>query len=349
MTLQEAFYQPSVREMLAPALRTAGLDFARDYCFNNTAALNTLIESGYLVRPSFNREHPRYRHSKIVNAIRRLEDKVLIIPYNSELFPELPAGRVVKKGNLVKLRRFKSLEEVVDRQISPEALREEAFRRIDIDDSYVGYDWKGIGETNRNYKVVRLVDCVDAILLKDNISKEEQLRLRSYDDCEHALYRGAYAVVDVPSVSKEETSSYRVRLSSLPVYNTRLRGRRKPRKLYFANWFDLSSNHCCGKKDYAFQYTRDGREGSEELFDFHDIAAYWRVADYKKRTDSYIQIMLNPFAAPTKEAMDYSNRLRTQVLREVVIEGKVRRRPLNKAEQEILLWKLVALRKNSFN
>lgn len=349
MSLENVFYQPGTKEMIGPLLRRAGLDFTRDYCFGNEAALDSLIEQGLVVRPSFNGEHPRYKSSRIVHGIEKLENGVLIIPYNAEIFPEdVSAGTVVKKGDLVKLKRVRTIEEAVDRQVSPEKLREEAFRNIAIDATYVGYDWKGIGETNKDYKVVRLTDCINGVLLYENSSREEPLRLRSYDDCMPAIFRGGYAVVEVPSVSKEEAFSYRVRLSSLPVYNVRLKGRRAPRKLYFATWFDLSSNHSCGKKDYAFQYARGRREGAESVLDFHDIAAYLRVMDYKQRTGSDTQVMVNPFAMPTPETRDYAAKLRTQVLRERVIEGKIRRNPLSQAEQEILLWKLIALKRNAF-
>lgn len=349
MSLENVFYQPGITEMLAKKIEAAGLNFTRDYCFNNERTLNALVEQGYVVRPDFSNEHLRYRHSKIVRGIERLKDEVLIIPHNTWMFPEkIGSGRIVKKHSLLKLKRVRSIEEAVDLQIAPEGLREEAFGSVRIDDTYVGYDWKGIGE-NKNYKVVRLTDCINGFLLHENSGMDIQVRLKSYDNCENAIFRGAHAVVEVPSVSKEEVPSYRIRLSSLPVYNTSFRGRRKPRKLYFSTWFDLSSAHNCAKKDYAFQYVRNGREGSEELFDFHDIAAYYRVSEHKKRTGSEIQVMVNPFAVPAESAIEYANKLKTQVFREVVDDRKIRRRPLTQAEQEILLWKLVALRKSAFN
>jgi len=330
MSLEEIFHEPGVAQIIGPAVEAAELDFTRDYCFDNEATLASLIEQGYILRPELNSQHPRYINERITRLAQGLENKVLIIPHTARIFPEKNPQSALKKLETVKLRRYNTMDEAIRHGITPAELMDAAFRGLPIDNTYVGYDWKGI--TTGNYKVARLVDCVRGALLEANSSQPEQVRLRSYGIANAG--GKAHAVIEIPSVKKQDDSVYKVRLSNVPTFSESA--------LHHASWFDLDSNHSCGKQTYAFAYGRGNRQGQEKLFCFHEIAAYHRLAKYLETAEDPTVKTQNPFAIPTEMTWKFYQNLDC-VVKEVKIEGKIRRQPLNLTDREILLWNYVSL------
>ncbi len=336
MALDDIFHQRTVTEILEPLLQQQGLDFTRDYCFNSEHSLATLISAGLVVRPSFtNVQHPRYRNFRIIDSVAKLgKNQVLIISQNAELFPDcIPAQRALKKLKTAKLKRYHSIESAVAAEVTPERLIEDTVRGVGIDDTIVGYDWKPLYREGMP-RVVRLVDCVKGAVLEANSSRAEKVRVKSYDNCDQADGM-AHAVVHIPSVAKEEVSGYDIRFSSVPI--------RSPNGLHYAYWFNLDAEHTCKKQSFAFTYGRRERGSDEKLFCFHEIAAYHRLVKYKTSLGDNKPVALNPFVVPNKFAFEFYTKLVNQVIREVDVGGKTRRRPLNQTDQEILLWKMLSL------
>jgi hypothetical protein len=90
------------------------------------------------------------------------------------------------------------------------------------------------------------------------------------------------------------------------------------------------------------------RYGGRELyFGKHAVAAYIEMARLEHEKGNPVPMQMCPFALPSQMTVDFYNRLVNRVMvKEAYIneEGRerTRKRPLNKAEREILLWQFVA-------
>ena len=239
----------------------------------------------------------------------------------------------MKRGRLVNLYEPSSLQEAVHDRLRPTRLRIDRFDALNSEREYCGYSWAGLRHGQK--RVVHLDDVMLGLQLfsfSDNSrKKEDKITLRTYDDHRRAPQIGGAFTFSVPSMSREDLA-YVVRLSGVPLpgYQTE-----------YAVWMDLQSNHGCEKKVNAMTY-RFALD--PEVFCPHDVAAYMTLAKQFFRESK--RVMLMPFALPTEKTVSFWRKLREQVMvqEQKVINGKIRniKRPLNFADREILLWKLIA-------
>ncbi|MBW3011551.1 hypothetical protein KY311_00020 [Candidatus Woesearchaeota archaeon] len=272
----------------------------------------------------------------LVDAIEGLKkNEAVVIDY--ALVPEQYRDEThfLKRGDQVNLKRYETIDDAINDAKPMWRLRKEAFQNIG-DKEYCGYGFWGIRK--REHKKVHLVDCIKgAKLLAFSIKSDkqkDQINVRKYEAAYAGKQRGGKYLVEVPSMTEDK--KYLVDLENVPF--TRKRNK-------YSIIFDLSTRHGCEAFiANAFHYRYSG---SELAFCPHVIAAYHKLAKEEWEKGNKTPMEVNPFAIPTKDTVDFYNKLTSQVMVKESYkddEGKERtkKRPLNKAEKEILLWKRVA-------
>ena len=239
----------------------------------------------------------------------------------------------LKYGEEVNLRVPRSIKEALAQQTSEVKLRREKFAGLDESVDYCGLVWTGI--RTRTKRKVHLVDAIEGVKLfvyADTRHKRspDRIDVNAYADTKTAPTQGAFYVVEVPSRSR--TTPYLFRLQSVPLPNSEQR---------HVVWTDEHAyGHGCEENLYYFSYRR--RTG-EQVFCPHVVAAHMAVAKQEKKRG----FMDMPFPLPTPflvEKVYNILRGRTMVLEEVTEKEKTRKikRPLNKGEVELVLWKAIA-------
>jgi len=279
------------------------------------------------------------RRHLIDNVESLTEDQAIVVRY-----PIVPGGygrsplfedwqNFLKRGPEVYLQVPETRTEALEYKIAPHVLRKEAFDKLD-NKAYSGYVWKGFRSERR--KKVHLVDCLEGAKLfsfsENNKDLDDKISHRAYTNG-HVDHGGTFTF-KVPSRSSDNI--YSLRLQSVPLVGS---------KDQYAVWNDLDSEHGCDLKVNEFSFRRASKE---DVFCPHEIAAYLTLA--KDEYQNSGKVMLMPFALPTERTVNVWNKLRDNVMIEEkkIIKDKERnvKRPLNKAELEILLWEFVGKYKN---
>lgn len=337
MTLAELLRKSGVMEILSPVLESAGIP-RKDYFFDNQSVLELLIEQDRILRPQiFDNASDARKNSYVAREITNLGNRVLIIAENYNIYEKVKG---FKKGTLVSARRIEQ-NEAIEHKITPEILLKEALSKLNLANMYVGYEWRGISYTQKEFRICSLVESIEGSLIYKNASGEEQLRVQGYSDTLRAFDMGGYAVVRVPSVGKEERNSYTIKLERLPLVTKKAANNKA-----YSLWPDVNSTHDCPEQVWMFHYGRlvRGRErtGKEKLFCAHEVAAYLKAAEFFKGNKDY-RIPFSPFVLPTEKLFDLYNTLSRRTLKEYLDNnGKIRRRTLNNVEKEVLIWMVIS-------
>jgi len=272
----------------------------------------------------------------LVDKIENLGKNEAVLLHGTIVSPQYESeDRFLKRGSQANLKRYRTIEEAVNDATPMWKLRQERFNQTNPEIDYCGYGWWGIKK--REYKKVHLVDCVKGakLLAYSLMSKkpEDQIKVRRYDGHSMARKKGGKYLVEVPSMTKE--MKYLVNLEYVPL--TRLKNK-------YSIIFDLSTRHGC---EAFIANTFDYRYATSSVsFCPHIIAAYHKFAKEEWDMGNKTPMEVNPFALPSKKTVDFYNKLESQVMVQDSYEkdGKnlTKKRPLNKAEKEILLWKYAA-------
>jgi len=272
----------------------------------------------------------------LADKIENLGKNDAILLHGSIVSPQYGTeDKFMKRGPQANLKRYRTIEEAVNDAAPMWKLRKERFGQTNKDIDYCCYGWWGIKK--REYKKVHLVDCIKGakLLAHSLMSKkpEDQITIRRYDGHSKARKKGGKYLIEVPSMTKE--MKYLVNLEYVPL--TRLRNK-------YSIIFDLSTRHGC---EAFIANTFDYRYATSSIgFCPHIIAAYHKFAKEEWDSGNKTPMEVNPFAIPSKSTVDFYNKLENQVMVQESYEkdGKqlTKKRPLNKAEKEILLWKIVA-------
>lgn len=267
-------------------------------------------------------------------------------------FPIVPGGygsypffedwmNFLKRGREVNLQVPRNRSESIEQRLGPVKLRIDAVERMNPEEAYCGYVWSS--QRSRSKNKVHLVDCIEGAKIFGfaKKSRDDRMKVRSYTDVWNVKDFGGIFEVKVPSRSREEP--YTVVLRSVPLP-------RAPEQ--YSIWTDLNAAHGCNLSVHdAITFNR---KTYEHTFCPHEIAAGIAVADniYHKFKEKYGEgrFILLPFALPTQLTVDFYNKMKNNIMivEEKIINKKLRKvkRPLNKAELEILLWKFVATKKD---
>ena len=285
--------------------------------------------------------------SNLLKLIEDLDPKKEAIVVN---FPIIPGGygsypffedwmNFLKRGPVVNLRVPDSRSESIENKIGPTRLRIDAVERMNPAEAYAGYVWDT--QRSRSKNKVHLVDCIKGAKLLAFGKKQGKIKVKPYTDVWNVKDFGGIFEVEVPSRSGKDPHTVVLRSVPLPRTNEQ-----------FAVWTDLNSRHGCDLSVHdAITFSR---RIPEYTFCPHEIAAYLAVADYiyheSKAKYGAGRLILIPFAMPTQLTVDFYNKTRNNMMIEEKkkINKKLRlvKRPLNKAEQERLLWAFTAVKKD---
>ena len=256
------------------------------------------------------------------------ENEALIIP---EIVPEDYEGRMrfLKRAPQVVLDTGKTAWDAMRSCNTPLKARRKAFNNLDRDEKYCGFAWKSLRKNE--HKRASLVECIEgAKLFAWTELANAEIKITPYNNAGDAAYFGGKFKVKVSSRTPKQPR-YELTLESVPI----VASRQNP-----VVWTDITSAHYCGitGNDFSYRYV------SSEDFCAHVIAAYLEIAR-EKRLDrgNLVPLEFVPFALPSEMAVGFYNRLTNSMMVEQAVDGKKRKRPLNKAEKEILLWDLVKI------
>jgi hypothetical protein len=291
----------------------------------------------------------------LVNQIIGLDDsEYLIIPETVIPIEFSSPNKFKKHGAELRLRRFKSQEEMISNKLLPIQLRSETFDRIwEIYQTngrggfFSGYTFRpvGIDEIPRKVSLVSCLHGAQIFAYANQVSGAE-IMLKDYDGSKIVSEEGGRFIFNVPSRT-EKKSRWKVGLSNVAVIDNNM-------KYVIANSID--SDHTCDEKRYnremRFKSREIGNSGIQreksQVVQFcpHDIAAYMALADeYWNKKKNIVPLMVNPFAFPTQFSVDFYKKLLNNVLIKSTAKQKGKEvnveRQLNQAEQEIFLWGLV--------
>ena len=365
--LEDIFRKTGIRRHIESALpRIKVHDIDRELTFTDYArerdrVTNALQLEGKVRRLSLQEyETPEERYRALVQTIIALpEDQLLIIPYDAGLFPSIPSHKAIKKGRLVRARRWESIPEPDRPGVTAESLVKDAIKGVRIGDEYYGYDWQGARRSSQEFRVTTLIDCIKGCILDERLP-ETDVSVRDYADAQMTSETGGSVTVKVPSLSEEVVPIYpEFRLSGIAVDNPN--GKKLDIK---RTSFGLSTTHTCPKKIYFIKYGRHfmgdsvpERTGDEIYFDFHDILGYKRAKKHINRQNKPYKIKHDPFLEPDQTTRDFFWKLHHNVIQERLLErlrgeethdpyetAAYERAPLTDDRIELLLWKLVGYR-----
>jgi hypothetical protein len=273
------------------------------------------------------------KNSYLSHLIRNLGNKSLKIKRNYDIIPRgRKPLRDLKKGEVIKLKRYSSIDDALEDNATPKKLFIDSLNKIEyLRSGFIGYEWQGISKSSSQYKIVPFSELFQGELIFMNENDEEPIIIKSYSDFKDVIKRGGLSMVDVPSVSKKEVKNYRIKFSHIPF-------KLKKNKSFNPIWFDLISDHssCAEQNYYTLHYGREYfgsyRKGDEKVFDAHEIASYWGIMKFFKYYNEKLNVSDNPFFFLSKESFNLINVMRNQIVKEYESGGKIKLRILNDKE-----------------
>lgn len=270
----------------------------------------------------------------IDNILDISDDEAVVIEGN--LIPEgfKSPRKFIKHGREVKLKRYRSLEQIAKSRKTPVQLREEAFNKIH-NKAYSGYSFKPFMRLDTRTRKVSLVECLEGTRIYCYANQQIEGKpsitvVKSYKDSSGVEKDGADIIVKVPSRIKK-MARYNIKFMSVPVVDSRMK---------WSIAYGISTDHNCMHKKYLirFKYKNDKETSRQFNFCAHEIAGYLGIIDhFHNKHKNLIPLQMSQFAIPTQDTVDFYKKLCNNSL--IRIDSQVRK--LNKAEKEILLWGLV--------
>lgn len=268
-----------------------------------------------------------HANSNIAERVDEIsEDVGLIVP---ALVPEEFAGRLkfLKRAPQVVLDVGRSQADAIQRGLSPSIAYRNAINNL-APAQYCGAVWRSLRRNEHNR--VTLDESIKGTKLFawSEISGSD-IEVTPYTDANVSFYGGKFKL-RVPSRTPKQ-SKHELTMESVPVRKS---------KFNPVIWTDIGTTHYCGVTGNDFSY----RYVSAKDFCAHEIAGAIKLAkDNTLLTRDRVPYEFLPFPTPTEATIGYYNKLVNNVMVEEEIGGNKRKRPLNNAEREILLWDFVRM------
>ncbi len=259
------------------------------------------------------------------------ENEGIIIP---EIVPDDFESRLrfLKRGAQVILEVGKTQADAIYDGITPQTAHQKAMSSLKKE-KYCGMVWKSL--RRNEWKRATLDESIKGTkLFAWTELTGNKIEAKPYNDIQDVGFYGGKFKFRVPSRTPKNRR-HELTAESVPIK----RSRYNP-----VIWTDLTFTHYCGivGNDFSFRYVKS------EDFCAHGIAALEFLAKEEYTRGEYlakknrVPFDFMPFPLPTEEMVHYHNKLMSQVMVSYKDpEGKQRKRPLNKAEREILLWDFV--------
>ena len=277
----------------------------------------------------------RYISQDFIDNILDIPDDEAVIIEGSLIPEEFGSSRkFIKHGKEVKLKRYRSLEQIAKSRKTPVQLREEAFNKIQ-NNAYSGYSFKPFMVPDKRTRKVSLVECLEGTRIYCYANQQIEGKpsisvVKSYKDSSGVEKDGADIIVKVPSRTKK-MSRYNIKFMSVPVVDSRMK---------WGIAYGISSDHNCMHKKYLIRFRHKNDKETSRQFNFcaHEIAGYLGIIDhFHNNHKNLIPLQMSQFAIPTQYTVDFYKKLCNNSL--IRTDSKVRK--LNKSEKEIFLWGLV--------
>lgn len=223
---------------------------------------------------------------------------------------------------------------------TPVDLRMRAFQKVqDTPGIYSGYEYEPreihpYAPVDTRVRRVSLVEVLEGARIYAYVHQVPMagIDIERYENAEAVGKDGAVYPVKVPSRTKGRRR-YNFNMLSVPL--------RDNLQKWKIAWGTASQGHDCKRGQYMFRYSK--KEDSE-IFNWcaHEIAAYLEITGMHRKEKNRVPLQMSQIALPTPQAVEFYKRLCDSVLIEdAALAASDKRRVLNKAEQEILLWGLV--------
>jgi hypothetical protein len=259
----------------------------------------------------------------------------LIIPSDIDIVPtRYNPRKFMKHGNEVKIKRYRTIDDLLVGRDEPVKVREESFEKM-RGNFYCGYSFMPVVGKDRRKRKVPLVECMEGAKIFTYSENGPKIKIHAYDDSFRVDKEGAEIIASVPS-RMEKDPRHEFKFSSVPV---------KDNKNKWRIAYELATDHNCGSKRFNIRYRYMDDKESSKVFNFcsHEIAAYLKITDhYLKNEKNHVPLQMSQFAIPTQETADFYTNMDNSCLKEYIDDkGKTKLRNLNRAEKEILLWNYV--------
>ena len=286
----------------------------------------------------------------INHGAESLELRFMLLPFDFYRFGVTGAEasrKCYKHGNYLKLQTPVTLEDTLNSRSNPLSYRVKALKQLEeipeekID--AIGYAFRPAQLRDRRERRVPFVWLLEGARLFSYAEKRTSgIKIEPYDDSERVSTEGASIAVKIPSRRKKE-QRYLAKLQHIPI---------KDNEWKRVIWRSLTSTYHEGKEvphstyNIRYRFLSD-IEGSNILtFYPHDIASYWSIVKYyKEKEKNIIPWQMDPFAKPSKLAVNFYLRLCNNILvYDYALESKDKLRKLHVAEKSLLLGRLLGVK-----
>lgn len=273
---------------------------------------------------------------ELIGIVDLNKEQYVVVP---ELIPKnyATARKFMKHGLEVKPKRYHSIEQAVKEGKTPVQLREIAFNSLQ-GYYFCGYTFMPLGLDRRKRKV-SLIECLEGarIFAYAHQTKEvrEGIKIKTYADAKKVRLEGADVVAEVPSRTQGERR-IQLKLMNIPIVDS-------PEK--YAVACNFASDHSCSSKRFNIRYKYQDDKESSGIVNIcaHEISTYLELIQKEwNENKNIIPLQMCQFAIPSQFAVDFYLKLENNILiKDENIKTKDKLRKLNRAEKEILLWRLV--------
>lgn len=312
------------KERLEPLIQKIGMKWGQ-YNRDSKKAIKALADAGLILVPETAKfESLADRQLLTLEHVVSLpDDKLIVIPSDSGMFPQDNSARVAKKAPLLNVR--------FDGKLAAIEMLRKRLMEVRIDQTLVGYDWQNPLSNDNRYVVTTLVDCIKGFRLDGIIP---------YLDVQNYSRSGHMIVKAVPSLSSRKR--YDITVEGIALADLE-QGNFKPSETYA-----LMTDHSCKKGSFysikkgrycgSIGKTLGQRKGKDKLECYHSVFA---VKKAKNRLRQMGMEMHDPFIEPGVASLKIFDAARSRIFYEDA-EGYLR--PLDETYAEILLWKSIAYR-----
>lgn len=306
---------PGIKTILAPVLEGTDRRIGH-YSRNAKETMDALQQQQRAIRPT--------NYQDLVKAIEHVQPNQLVL---------IPAG--VIPGDIKFLKRGTTLPVRQKEGKTLDTALVDALKTVTPEQRYSGYDFQGKNYTNRDFKLIALIDVIRGCIYDQALTTA--IRIEFYEG-DKPMRTGIRAgITQMPSFHNER-KEYLIGFAGVPVY----RGTRKD--LAPSQGFDLTQLSDSPREIWdVVKFKRDmpqrdaDRTGHEQRWDHHVILAYQRLA---RKLQEEGWNVIKPYAEPSPKTIQFYWKMLNNCLVESE-EEKYELNPLRIDQAEFLLWKRV--------
>ena len=230
------------------------------------------------------------------------------------------AKKFFRYGNELPLRMPRSKFDAMKRKVRPSVLLMDAFSRIP-EQPIAAVSFLSLYDFSTMHRYT-LDDVIQGVKIYSYSVRYSEIDIAEEKEYERTKYNGANLVVKVPSRTEKKTR-LEFTMKQVPLVDN---------KYKYLLWSVVEGSCYC--EDKKFESSLKPRVPGKNPINYcpHEVAAYIAIAARQKRKENYVTTEVMPFPMVTPKFANYWKKLTSKVM---INDG--RKRPLNKAERNILL------------